>query len=61
MLEITYDPKLEEARMQDLNEHYEKKVNSMIKKLLDMFDYVVYNNYDKESDRQVLDIVRELG
>ena len=25
-----------------------------------MFNYVVYNNYDKESDRQVLDIVREL-
>lgn len=25
-----------------------------------MFNYVVYNNYDKESDKQVLDIVREL-
>lgn len=58
LLERHMDPKLEEARMQDLNEHYEKVTND--KKLLDMFDYVVYNNYDKESDKQVLDIVREL-
>ncbi len=58
LLERHMDPKLEEARMQDLNEHYEKVTND--KKLLDMFNYVVYNNYDKESDKQVLDIVREL-
>ena len=58
LLERHMDPKLEEARMQDLNEHYEKVTND--KKLLDMFDHVVYNNYDEESDREVLNIVREL-
>ena len=58
LLERHMDTKLEEARMQDLNEHYEKVTND--KKLLDMFDHVVYNNYDEESDREVLNIVREL-
>lgn len=58
LLERHMDSELEKARMQDLNEHYEKVTND--KKLLDMFDYVVYNNYDEESDREVLNIVREL-
>lgn len=58
LLERHMDPELEKARMQDLNEHYEKMMNN--KELLNMFDYVLYNNYDKESEKQVLDLVREL-
>lgn len=58
LLERHLAPKLEEARMQDLNEHYEKMKNNP--KLLDMFDYVLYNNYDEESEKQVLDLVRGL-
>lgn len=58
LLERHMDSELEKARMQDLNEHYEKMMNN--KELLNMFDHVVYNNYNEESEKQVLNLVREL-
>jgi len=58
LLERHMDPKLEEARMQDLNEHYEKMMNN--KELLNIFDYVLYNNYDEDSEKKVINLVEEM-
>lgn len=58
LLERHMDSKLEEARMQDLNEHYEKMMNN--KELLNIFDYVLYNNYDEDSEKKVINLVEEM-
>lgn len=51
-------PEVEEARLKEIDEHLERVTND--KELLGMFDYVLYNNYDKESEEQVMNIVEKL-
>lgn len=51
-------PEVEIARLREIDEHLERVTND--KELFGMFDYVVYNNYDKESENQVMSIVEKL-
>lgn len=52
------DFEVEQARIKEIDEHYNKIMNDS--KLMGMFDYVLYNNYDKESENQVINLVRNL-
>jgi guanylate kinase len=51
-------PEVEKNRLLEIDEHYKKITTD--KKLLNMFDYVVYNNYDKESEENVLNLVKKI-
>ena len=48
--------KVEKARILEIKEHYNKITTD--EKLKNMFDYIVYNNYDKETDEKILNIVK---
>lgn len=48
----------EKARILEIQEHYNKVMTD--EKLRNMFDYIVYNNYDKETDEKILNIVKRL-
>jgi guanylate kinase len=50
-------PDVENARLNEIDEHYNKIMNS---NLLEQFDYVLYNNYDKESEDKIINLVKEL-
>lgn len=52
------DLKVEQARIKEIDEHYNKIMNDS--ELMGMFDYVLYNNYDKESENQVINLVKNL-
>ena len=52
------NPKVEEDRLKEIDEHVERVTKD--KELLGMFDYVLYNNYDKESEDQVINLVEKL-
>ena len=51
-------PNVEKNRLLEIDEHY----NSFIAdaNLRKQFDYIVYNNYDKESENQIINIVKKL-
>ncbi len=51
-------PHVEEARLKEIDEHF-NRINTD-ENLRNMFDYVVYNNYDKESEDEVIELVRKL-
>lgn len=51
-------PETEIARLNEIDEHYKKITTD--KKLLGMFDYIIYNNYDKKSEYEVINLVKEL-
>lgn len=51
-------PEVERKRILELEEHYEK-VNKNIE-LRNMFDYILYNNYDKESEEAVINLVNKM-
>lgn len=51
-------PIVEEKRLLEIDEHFEKMKND--KNLKSQFDYFVYNNYDEESEKEVLDLVRKI-
>ena len=51
-------PNVEEARLKEIDEHY-NRINTD-ENLRDMFDYVVYNNYDEESEDEIIELVRKL-
>jgi len=48
----------EEERIKEIDEHYNKI--STDEKLRNMFDYIVYNNYDKDSEEEILKLVEEM-
>lgn len=52
------DKEKEIERIKEIDEHYAKITTD--KKLRNMFDYVVYNNYDETSEKEILNIVKEL-
>lgn len=58
LIERHLKPETQEARLAEINEHYKKITTD--KKLLSMFDYVVYNNYDKESEDKVINLVKNI-
>ena len=45
-------------RLKEVEEHYNKMVTD--NKLRGMFDYIVYNNYDLESEEQIINLVRKM-
>ena len=45
-------------RLEELEEHYNRFMND--ENLRNKFDYIIYNNYDEESKRKILDLVRSL-
>lgn len=56
--ERNLDKDKEEFRIQEIKEHYSRYMND--KDLQKKFDYVIYNNYDKESEDEVINLAKEL-
>ena len=48
----------EEERIKEIDEHY-NKINTD-SNLRSMFDYIVYNNYDKASEEEVMNLVEKM-
>ena len=45
-------------RIKEIDEQYNKFMND--KDFQGKFDYILYNNYDSESEKQILDLVKNL-
>ena len=45
-------------RIKEIDEQYNKCMND--KDFQGKFDYILYNNYDSESEKQILDLVKNL-
>lgn len=45
-------------RLSEIEEHYNKVMND--KNLRNMFDYIIYNNYDKKSEDEIINLVRKI-
>ena len=52
-------PTVEVQRLTEIDEHYNKIMTD--DNLRGMFDYIVYNNYDKESENKILVLVHSLN
>lgn len=52
------DIDVENKRYLEIEEHYKRIMND--EKLRNMFDYMIYNAYDKESENRVINLVSEL-
>ena len=48
----------DERRNKEIDEQYNKFMND--KDFQGKFDYILYNNYDSESEKQILDLVKNL-
>lgn len=48
----------EEERIKEIDEHYNRI--STDDNLRNMFDYIVYNNYNEDSEKQIMKLVEEL-
>lgn len=51
-------PNIEHDRLLEIDEHFHKITTD--ETLRNMFDYIVYNNYDKESEEEIIDLVSKL-
>ena len=51
-------PNIEKDRLREIDEHYTKVTTDA--NLRNMFDFIVYNNYDKESENSIIDLVNKL-
>ena len=51
-------PEVEKKRLNEIDQHLEYVKNN--KKLLNLFDYILYNNYDEESKDEVINIVKNM-
>ncbi len=51
-------PEVEQKRLLEIDEHYKRITTD--EKLRSMFDYILYNNYDKESEEEIINFVKEL-
>ena len=52
------DPTTEEKRLLEIDEHYNRITTD--NNLKNMFDYILYNNYDKQSEDDFIDFVKDL-
>ena len=48
----------EVERLSEIEEHYNKVMND--KNLRNMFDYIIYNNYDQKSEDEIINLVRKI-
>lgn len=51
-------PEMERKRILEIEEHYKRIITD--KNLRNMFDYFIYNNYDKESEEVVVKLVKKI-
>lgn len=51
-------PEIEKARLLEIEEHYNRITKD--KELMNKFDYILYNNYDKKSEEEILNIVEKI-
>ena len=51
-------PIVEKQRIAEIDEHYNKIMTDS--NLRNMFDYIVYNNYDRSSEDKIINLVKEL-
>lgn len=49
---------VEKDRLLEIDEHYKRITTD--EKLRSMFDYIIYNNYDKKSEDELINLVRKL-
>lgn len=52
------DAKVEKARLLEIDEHYKRITTD--ENLRNMFDYILYNNYDKASEDEIINLVKKL-
>lgn len=48
----------EEERIKEIEEHYNRICTD--NNLRNMFDYIVYNNYDENSEKEIMELVKKL-
>ena len=48
----------EEERIREIEEQYNEFMNN--KNLQSMFDYIIYNDYDKKSENEIIELIRKL-
>ena len=51
-------PEVEEKRLLEIDEHYERMKTDT--DLRNMFNYIQYNNYDKESEDRIIDFIEKI-
>ena len=52
------DPETEKKRLLEIDEHYNEIMSN--KSLRNMFDYIIYNNYDKKSEENLIKLVKKM-
>lgn len=52
------DKEVENKRLLEIEEHY--KTFNTNENLRKQFDYILYNNYDKESEEQIIKLVENI-
>lgn len=52
------NPEVEEKRILEIDEHYKRITTD--EKLRKMFDYTIYNNYDEESEVELINLVKKM-
>lgn len=56
--ERNLSPEQEKERLEEIQEHYKTIMEN--EDLRKQFDYIVYNNYDKESEENIINLVKEI-
>ena len=51
-------PEIEKKRLDEIDQHLEYVKNN--KELINLFDYILYNNYDEKSKDEVINIVKNI-
>lgn len=58
IIERNLDKEKQAERLREIEEHYNRMLTD--NSLRDMFDYIVYNNYDEKSEKEIIEIVKKL-
>ena len=56
--ERNLEPEKEKERLAEIDEHYNKIMSD--ENLRNQFDYIVYNNYDEDSEKEIINIVKKM-
>ena len=56
--ERNLEPEKEKERIAEIEEHYNRIMND--NELRSQFDYIVYNNYDEASEKEIINLVRNI-
>lgn len=56
--ERNLEPEKEKERLAEIDEHYNKIMSD--ENLRNQFDYIVYNNYDEDSEKEIINIVKKI-